>query len=33
MKPTQPKDAMREKMPFVDEFSAGSIRLLEVLGR
>ena len=35
MKLTQPKDAMREKMPFVDDFSAGAIRLiglLEVLG-
>jgi hypothetical protein len=35
MKLTQPKDAMREKMPFVDDFGTGAIRLighLEVLG-
>jgi uncharacterized membrane protein len=35
MKLTQPKDAMREKMPFVDDFGSGAIRLiglLEVLG-
>lgn len=35
IKLTQPKDAMREKMPFVDDFGTGAIRLigrLEVLG-
>ncbi|MEO0559341.1 MAG: DoxX family protein [Bacteroidota bacterium] len=35
MKLTQSKDAMRDKMPFVDDFSDGAIRLiglLEVLG-
>ncbi|MEM1116011.1 MAG: DoxX family protein [Bacteroidota bacterium] len=35
LKLTQPKDALREKTPYVDDFSASTIRgigLLEVLG-